>query len=199
MAALMALLLVMPASADRVFRTFKGSKLPQGVVRADWLYTPSTELSEFWLGYGLSEIFAIELTALDRPGETTRFSGNFTYNFILPITDFTPGISFGLADLADETRLGTAGYMAITFRSGNFGDANQDLPTDLSIGVAFGRETRAFVGAELPFSRQFSLALEYDGFDPAVGFRVSPLTGLQAVFLVQPNQTSLGLQFRRRF
>lgn len=98
----------------------------------------------------------------------------FSYSYLLPIIDLTPGISVGALDLLDETPERRAAYLAFTFHLGNFGEFNQDVPTEFTLGFWTRTGGTFFAGTSLPFHKNIRLVAEWDSFLLRGGVELRP-------------------------
>ncbi|MBX3096991.1 MAG: hypothetical protein KF812_09020 [Fimbriimonadaceae bacterium] len=194
MRTLFALLLACPtmAFADWNLRTPAGLPVYRNEVRT----TFETRKDEQVFGraaFGFGNGIAVAATTYGG-----RASGDVSYNYIVPFLDTSPGISVGALDLADEGP-GRAIYLAATFRYGNYDPANQDVPTELTVGFISRRGGRGFVSVALPLDETIWLRAEHDGFTPlaAVEYRPVPQFALRGI--VDRNGPSLGIMARIQF
>lgn len=175
------------------------AQLSSGEARVEYLYSPGHDLSQAWFAAGLEQGFQFEQTLeRGRPG-TYIGSFNFSWQFVAPITDFAPGFSLGIRDVLNRTRDGRAVYAVMTHRIGNIGLLQQDIPTQLSLGVWSQDQGAAFVGVTLPFAEQLVLFTEHDGLRLTGGFELSPLSGLGFRVMFRQDQTAFGMWFQRQF
>lgn len=197
--AALALLLATAGSADRLIRIPTGKKLLSDTYRFELLTEPSRDRTLGWLGAGLGQSFDLELTGQSFDSDRIVSSFDFSYNYLVPITDFLPGLSFGVQDALGVTERGRSLYLAVTFRLGNYGEHNQDVPTELTIGFWNRSEGVAFGGVSLPFSEHLKLLAEHDSRHLTAGFELSPLEGGSFRFLFRKNQVLIGLRISQRF
>ncbi|MCH8977845.1 MAG: hypothetical protein IH945_01205 [Armatimonadetes bacterium] len=195
----LALLLATAASADRLIRIPTGKKLLSDSYRLEFLAEPSRDRTLGWLGAGLGHSFDLELTGESFDSNRLVSSLDFSYNYLVPITDFMPGLSFGVQDALGVTEGGRGLYAAVTFRMGNYGEHNQDVPTELTVGFWSRREGVAFGGVVLPFSEHLKLLAEHDARHLTAGFELSPINGGSFRFLFRKNQVLIGLRVSQRF
>ena len=193
-----ALVAPLAASADRVVLVPTGKKLLRGQVRLEGLDRPG-DRGRLWLGTGLLQSFELEgVLSEERPG-TWAGTFDFAYNHAPPITDISPGISVGVMDALNRTAEGRALYLAITYRYGNFGDLNQDVPTELTFGLWTRAEGLAFFGVSLPFSKELRFLAEHDSNRLAGGLELRPADGVAAKVIFEREGTALGLSLSLRF
>jgi len=127
-----------------------------------------------------------------------RASSDVSYNYLVPFLDTSPGISVGALDIADEGP-GRAFYFAATFRYGNYDPANQDVPTELTVGFLSREGGRGFVAVALPFASSLWFRAEYDGFTPLAAVEYRPVPQFAVRGIVDRNGPSLGLMARLQF
>lgn len=184
--------------ADRLVVAPRAVKLPAGAVRAEWLGTPGSKDERGWLSVGLPGRFEAELAYEELLGEASATTANFAYHLNPPISDSLPGISFGVSDLFNRSAEGRWGYLAITFRTDNFGALQQNSPTEISFGLSTRRHAVPFVGVLLPFTDQVRLLAEHDGYELRAGFEVRPMPEISLRWLFEGDQHMLGLRAQLR-
>lgn len=193
-----ALLFAAFASADRLIKSPTGYGLRSQEFRAEMWWT-ADRFDQGFAGYGLTSNLEIGAT-LDRgPGNSDRFGLDFSYNYIRPILDYAPGLSVGVYDLMNETSEGRSVYLAATIRMGNFDPANQDVPTELTVGGWSRHKGSAFVSFSLPFAEQFRLIAEYEGREISAGFDVRPLPGTYLRWVFTEGRPAYGAGIKIRF
>ncbi|MCG9895174.1 MAG: hypothetical protein MH204_06840 [Fimbriimonadaceae bacterium] len=122
----------------------------------------------FRLDHGLGRLFEAGAT-----WSGDRWSGDFSYHYLTPITDALPGISAGFRDVAN-TGPGRAAFLALTFRLGNDGDFNQNTPSELTVGGWTRDGGALFFGFRLPFTDQFRLLADFNSKQMNTGFEFAP-------------------------
>jgi hypothetical protein len=186
------------ASADRVVLVPTGKKLLRGQIRLEALDRPG-DRGRVWLGTGLLQSFELEgVLSEERPG-TWAGTFDFAYNHAPPFTDISPGISVGVMDALNRTEEGRALYLAVTYRYGNVGDLNQDVPTELTVGLWTRPQGLAFFGVSLPFSQQLRFLAEHDSDRLAGGIELRPADGVGAKVVFEREGTAFGLILSLRF
>ena len=155
--------------------------------------------SQAWFEAGLTKSIDFGLHLHQMDGE--RFAGTFDlgYNILVPITDIAPGVSVGMRDVIGNTELGRAAYAAVSYRIGNVGSMNQDVPTEITIGVWSRRSGLFFGGASLPLTKQFRLIGESDSKYVWAGFEVKPTKDAALKVLVRDGSPAVGLTFFTKF
>ena len=199
LASLVAVFIAASSFADRLILIPTGKRLLKDQYRIDLLTEPSRDNTYGWFGTGLGHSFDVELTgeSLDTDGIVSSL--DFSYNYISPVTDFAPGISVGVQDMADHTDRGRNVYLAVTFRSGNYGEHNQDVPTEVTFGFWSRHEGLMFGGVVLPFSKHLKLLAEHDSHQFTAGFQVSPTDNVDFRFMFRESQVLLGMRIQKRF
>lgn len=195
-----ALQLAAAAVADRLIMIPTGSKLPFGKVRAEFIWsTRDRDHVQGFLGAGIGHSFDAELLYENISPNAQIGSFNFAYNYVVPVTDLTPGLSIGVRDALNKTRDGRSFYLATTFRIAPDGLYNENSPPELTIG--FGTESLRglFVGASLPFTDHFRLLAEHDSFRMTAGFEIEPLPGVALRALYRQDATLLSVGYTVRF
>jgi hypothetical protein len=154
----------MPVTANPILFVPTGNMLTTGQFRAEAAFSPNNENGKyFWLGAGLLQ-FEANLIRFESPtGEKENLIGA-QWNF-LPETLLTPGISFGVKDIASESEEGIGGYLAIT-KHIPIGEA-VSLVKDFSatVGVGVGGIKGLFAGFEAKLPLGFFVQGEYDSHD----------------------------------
>lgn len=188
------------AHADRLIHTPRGGKLPYGTIRAEYLYEPTLRHNTYrYLGIGITTAFDLELRYDDLEGFDRGFTFDIGYNVNAPFTDLAPGISFGVLDGLNQTREGRRFYMAITSRQAASDDLVAGEAMELTLGFTLGSKNAAFVGLSLPFSENFRLLAEHDGFRATGGLELKTRSDVALRLLFRSNETLLGLQLSTRF
>lgn len=187
------------AMADRDITVPKGKKIRDGFVRAEMFFTPGSREAQAWLGTGFLQSIDLELTGNRQRGGEWRGSMDFSYNYAPPIIDVSPGVSVGVQDALNVTEEGRAVYLAMTYRYGNEGDLNQDVPTELTLGLWSRKSGLFFLGMSLPFSNKVFLLGEHDSRRLAGGIEVRPFTGLALKSIFESGGTSFGVSLSRKF
>ena len=187
------------AFADRLLLIPVGKKIFTNAYRYEILTEPSRDNAQGWIGTGLGHSFDLEVTGESFDSNRVTNSLDFSYNYTVPIVDFLPGISFGVQDLMNVTRRGRNLYAVTTFRFGNVGRYNQDVPTELTIGFWTRSEGLMFAGVTIPFSESLSVMAEHDGENLTGGFEITPVQGASFRFMYRQNQVLFGFRVQKRF
>lgn len=187
------------ASADRIVTVPTATKISTRAVRGEILTFPGRDTTRAWLGYGINPLLDAELTFESMNSSSVVGSLNVGYYYLLPITDLAPGIAVGVHDVLNRTRDGRAAYLAVTYRLGNDGELNQDIPTELSIGAWSRDGGKLFVGATLPVAEQLRLFAEHDSIRAAGGFEVRPIPEAAFRVVFESRGTGFSLSLTKRF
>lgn len=199
LAAAIALCFASAALADRLILIPLGKKLLSNTFRYEVLTEPSRDNTQGWIGGGFGHSFDFEITGESFNDNRMTNSLDLAYNYTVPIVDFAPGVSFGFQDALGVTERGRNMYVAITYRFGNSGELNQDIPTEFTFGFWSRREGAVFAGARLPFSHTLSLIAEHDSENITGGFEISPHETASFRFLFRQSQVIVGLRVQARF
>ncbi|MBS1713523.1 MAG: hypothetical protein JST30_04225 [Armatimonadetes bacterium] len=185
--------------ADRDITVPLGRKLLDGTVRLEYTGVPGERDARAWLGTGFLKAYELEFS-LERT-KTQDWSASFdlSYNYTPPIVDVAPGLSVGVQDVLNRSENGRAAYLAMTYRYGNEGALNQDVPTELTFGLWSRSSGLAFVNVSLPFSDRVFLLGEHDSRRAAAGIRIRPLPGLDLKTVFEADGTHFGLSLRQKF
>lgn len=184
--------------ADRLVSVPTGTKVYSGYFKLEGVEWGGDKSQQAWLAYGVDRSVEVAATWFRASGETGKVSFDAAYNVVAPITDTSPGVSFGLIDGANVTPEGRALYLATTWRLGNDGELNQDVPTELHFGFWTRKEGLLFVGASLPFSPQVRFIAEYDSVRTTAGAEIRPLPALSVKLLARDGRPSLGLAWSQK-
>ncbi len=114
-AILLILFTLTPALANNLILIPTGTTLTTGQLRGEAAISVDGSRSQYyWLGTGLQQ-FEANITRVQKPGVDAENIVGLQWCFI-PETIFTPGVAFGVNDLADQTRQGVAAYAVISRR-----------------------------------------------------------------------------------
>jgi len=185
--------------ADRLITTPMGKKIPRKAAKLEFLSQPSRDSVMGWIGYGVNESIEIEIYGESFDSSKITPGLNLSYNYLSPITDLAPGISFGVLDVTDQTREERGVYAAITFYFGNDGELNQNEPTILTLGGWSRNGGSFFFNAAFPFSEQFRLIGENDGDRLAAGLEFEPFEGASLKYLFVGGSPTVGFGLMKRF
>lgn len=185
--------------ADRVITTPQGRKIPSGNAKVEFLAVSGEDTYFGWLGYGIDQYIEIEFYGESYNSKSVTAGLNLSYNYLSPITDLAPGISFGVLDVSNQTRDERAFYAAVTYFFGNLGDLNQNIPTEFTFGGWSRNGGQLFTSVSLPFSEGFRLIGEYDGREVNAGVEIVPFDGASLKWMVKDRVSVVGFGFQRRF
>jgi hypothetical protein len=187
------------ASADRLILIPTGKKLLSDTFQIEILTDRSRDATMGWFGLGLGQSFDFEVTGESFNDNRMVTSLDFSYNYTVPVVDFAPGLSLGVQDALGVTERGRNVYAAVTFRFGNYGELNQDIPTELTFGFWSRPEGLFFAGVRLPFSRYVSVLAEHDSENLTAGFQISPQDGIAFKALFRQDQVMVSFRVQSRF
>lgn len=186
------------AQADRLVTVPTGTKVYSGYFKLEGVDWGGDKTQQAWLAYGVNRSLEVAATWFRPDGEKGKVSFDASYNVVAPITDTSPGISLGFLDGANVTPEGRTLYLAATYRIGNDGELNQDVPTELHFGFWSRKEGLLFAGASLPFSPQVRLVAEYDSLRITAGVELRPLQPMSVKLLARDGRPSLGLAWSQK-
>lgn len=187
------------AFADRLIMIPTGKKILSGGLRYEILTLSGKDSTLGWVGAGIGQSYDFEITGESYDSNRVTTSLDMSYNYTVPVTDFAPGVSFGVQDVRNVTRRGRNAYLAVTYRFGNYGEHNQDVPTELTFGFWTRHKGLMFVGASLPLSEPLSLVMEHDSEQLSAGFDLSPFRGGSFRAMFRAHETVIGLRFFAAF
>lgn len=193
------LLCVTPAFADRLLFTPVGGKLRSDQIRSEVFFEGYQGARLLYVGAGIGDSFDFEVNERWSRGQSRQATLDFSYNYVNPFPDYAPGISFGVLDLADQTREGLSLFAVITWRYNQLDPWNDETPLEFSIGTGTGRFTGVFVSARLPFSNQLRFLIEHDSQEVAAGFEIVPIKNARVLWTVRGDQPSLGFGYSVKF
>lgn len=194
-----ALIVTSATFADRLILIPTGKKILTGGLRYDVLTISGKDTTLGWLGTGIGQTYDIEITGEAFDSNKMVNGIDFSYNYTVPIMDLSPGISVGFQDATNVTQRGRNAYLAVTYRFGNSGEHNQDVPTELTFGFWSKEKSLIFAGANLPLSEPLSLIAEHDSENLTAGIELTPFRGGSFRVLFREHETLLGLKFFAQF
>lgn len=182
------------AFADNLINIPIGRKVPYGTIRFEGLFQQS-DLKLFLghIDYGIDSNFDSRLTYEDYQGSRRVVTGDFSYNYVTPITGISPGISIGMLDVANRTADGRRPYIVNTYRVGG---ADLFNPVELSFGVMYAGRPLGFVGLSFPFSEQLRVLAEDDGRRVNAGFEWRQNRSLAFRWIFQDSKPQLGVRYQ---
>lgn len=159
-------------------------------------YGGGTQLA--WLDAGIGKSFEATLREQEIDGTRIRPTADLMYSFISALPGTSPGIAFGVQDMANTTPDGRRAYGVVTFREPTQ-TFDYQVPLDLSIGVYVGRSVLPFAGLALPMSSHVKLLIEDNGYRGAGGIQVDVSKNLSLRLLVRGGNTLGDLVYTSRF
>lgn len=188
------------ARAERLISAPVGSKIRSDEARLEHTWTTDdNDRSEWVFGTGIGLSYDLEIVYERNPGRPRALTFNASYNYVPPVVDITPGISFGVLDAVNRTKDGRAPYVAISYRLGQYGDFNSDVPATVSFGFRGGKNNGLFTAIDLPFADSFRLLAEHDAIRLTAGVEVRPFRGLGLRWLFRQDEARVTVQYRWRF
>lgn len=187
------------AQADRLVNIPTGKRINFKEGRFEVLSVPSRDFAFGTFRYGIGESWEIEAMAESLNQDTIDFGFSLTYNYISPFTDASPGISFGISDIGDNLTERRTAWAAITYAFGNDGALNQNVPTELTLGLWTRDEGFFFAGAALPYSEHLWVIGEHDSRRITAGFELRPFPEASLRFLWRGGDPMIGMSYSARF
>lgn len=189
------------SSADRLFFIPTGTRLNQFETRIQSFFSmKGGDYRRTYLGVGLFKLVDLEFTETRSRNSATVGSFDLGFNYIVPIPDLGPGISFGVQDVLNRTPEGRSSYIAVTWKVNNDNTVNADTPLELTIGGGTGHYRGAFVGVRLPLYNGFRIVAEHDSRVITAGLEVALFhSDLRAHWLVRDRQSLAGLSYSMKF
>jgi hypothetical protein len=179
------------ASADRLVSLQTARKLTVGTMRAEYLSELSRgRVQTDYLAVGLNTSWEAELRTERFSGGDTNVTGDLVYNVVSPLSGISPGIAFGVQDIAGNTRDGRQLFGCVTFREEDE-SRGQTIYEDVTLGLLVGRRTSPYLAVSFPFSPEFRLLLEASSLRAQAGIEVRPLRNL-GLRLIASQQNLLG-------
>lgn len=187
------------SQADRLIFTPLGQKIPQNKAKIEFLSIPSRDVAFGWIGVGVTNQIELELTGESFDSDKIDMGVNLSFNYISPITDIAPGISFGFQDVTNNTADGRSAYLAVTYHFGNTGELNQNEPTIFTLGLSSRDQGFLFFNFALPLSEQFRIIGEHDSFRISAGVEFRPFEDASLKFLFRDGSPMIGMNLSRKF
>jgi hypothetical protein len=187
------------AEADHLIHIPLGKKVPSGTFRMSF-GSAQDDFTQLHcnLDVGLGDYVDASLRTDDINPSDRKLAVDLSYNILSPVTGFSPGISFGVQDVADRTTDGRRYYFATTFKVDLEVEQLAYNPAEVTMGVLSGRYTNPFVGVMLPFAPQWRAKFEHDGIRINTGFEYRPRhdVALKYDFIDAKPQFAVGYQSR---
>lgn len=185
---------------DRLFDIPTGSILERGTLRLEFFAaTSDVHLNRQRLQIAATKNVELTVAREALPGIHTRESLDFHYNYIPPITERFPGISFGVLDLFGSTEAGRAPYVAFSYSLPMVNAAAWERDFQLHFGLGSGAIGGVFAGFEFPLTNNFTLWGEHDSRRISAGAQWAPWRGLGIRLFMSDNRTWFGLGFTHAF
>ena len=184
---------------DRLITVPMSVKVPFQTLSFATLYRTADQSVDGWLGYGFDPKIELELWGTDRDRQNRKFSGSVAYQILPAFPDAAPGLAVGIQDVSSASGRGRVLYAAFTYRMTNYGQYNQDVPTELTFGFWSYDKGLMYVGARLPLTDQFWLVGEHDGKDLNWGASLEVVPSTRVQFLFMNGRSTLGLVSRLAF
>lgn len=166
------------ASADRLISLQTARKLTVGTLRAEYLSELSRGRTQMtYLAAGLTTTWEAELRTERFGNGDTKFTGDLVYNVVSPLSGISPGIAFGMQDVAGTTRDGRQLFGCITFREEDE-SRNETIYEDVTVGLLVGRRTTPYLALSFPFSPEIRLLAEASSLRAQAGIEVRPVRNL---------------------
>lgn len=185
--------------ADRIVFIPTGKKIFTKEVKIDFLNFTAPDETYGWLSYGINPDFEISLTGQNINSHSIITSVDASYHYLPALIDISPAVAVGVIDAFGVTQTGTIGYLAFTFEFGNWGNLNQDVPTEFTLGFWTRSEGFLFAGARLPFSEQVWIFAEHDSASITAGLEYSPSPEIKGRVLFRDGVPGFGFTFQKRF
>jgi len=189
------------AVADRLITIPLGRKIPFDDFKFDTFIDLSNgQTWDRFVGFGLTPDFEIDYHGERIDKGPMRDTLDFSYNYLTPVINQSPGISVGVQDALNRTAERRRFYVATTWRQAVDNIGNGNLPMEITLGVAQGLELKPFVGVSLPIAESVKLLVEHDGYKLATGieFRASK-SGFGARLIVRDQEMMVGANLILRF
>jgi hypothetical protein len=182
------------AHADRLINIPTGRKIEDRFFRLEGLWEQSSGRGfQQALGFGVGPSLDLQVRHENFIRRQNDTAFDLSFNFIAAVKGFTPGISVGVLDGADETREGRRGYLAITFLQDTSDDVLSTLDGEITLGFMGGARWNPFVGLKMPVSRYLTLIAEHDGRRISTGVRFAVTKGLDFTYITRGQQSLFGV------
>lgn len=187
------------AFAERLIQIPVGRKVPEGSVSFDALSTPGRDFTRAWFTVGATDQVEAEVYFESLDSDQITPTIGLSYNYLVPVTDFVPGLSLGVLDALNETEDGAFPYVSVTYQIRNYAPANQGTPSKLTLGFGFNNKRAAFLGVELPLADWLRIQAEHDSLRPTGGIEIRPIEEAALQIYFRRDETMLGLSFEQKF
>jgi len=187
------------AFADRLLQIPTGRKIPFRSLRSELWFEPHQDgTTEYYAAAGLTNSIDFEIRTQRFRNQDVKQALDFSYQFVGPIPDLSPGISVGIQDALNQTSDGRRPYLAFTLRQ-TMSVLDGDAYGDLTLGTFFGVKSGALIGFSLPVTQKFRLVVDHNGYRAAGGLEIAPFAGASVKLIARGDQTFLTLGYTRRF
>ena len=185
---------------DRLFDIPTGSISERGTFKLDFFAaTWDLDLNRQRLQMTATKNVELTVSREALPGVHTRESLDFHYNYVPPITERFPGISFGVLDVLGRTKAGRAPYLAFSYSLPMVNAAAWEKDFLLHFGLGSGAIGGVFAGFEFPLTNNFTLWGEHDSRRISAGAEWVPLRGLRVRLFMSDDRAWFGLGFTHTF
>ena len=173
-----------PALANPILLAPSGTTLTTGQFRAEAALSPGNDHGRYyWFATGLMQLEA-SLIRYEKPNG--KIENLFAVQWcFLPETFITPAVSFGVRDMASQSREGIAGYAAMTKKVPIAKIAPVFREMSVTLGVGAGGIRGPFLGADTKLPMNLFIEGEYDSHDwnAAIGWQPVNLLRVKAYTL----------------
>ena len=186
--------------ANNALFTPTASVLQTNEVQLDDFYGLGQRANEYGqVSVGLGDGFELGYAA-NRFNRTSYGSSvNIEYDYLVPFTDYAPGIAFGVIDGLNRTTVGRQFYFVASFSIGLNYDLQQSLAATVSFGYLAGNRTTPFVNAMIPLGGSVSYIVEDDGNEINTGFDLRILKPVTLRVAMRGSATLVGLRWNWKF
>lgn len=177
-----------------------GNKLRNDRVKLEtWLLRGNLAERQSFIGLGISDSFELEIRNQSSRSNQTKTSFDVAYNYLVPFPDISPGITFGVQDVTDETPEERSFYGAVTWKINQYEQANANSPVEITLGFGTRRYRGLFVGTRLPFTDRFRMIAEHDSRQLTFGFEWIPIQNGRLLWQTNDKDYSLGASYSIKF
>jgi hypothetical protein len=169
-----AALALRPATANPILLAPSGTTLTTGQFRAEAAFSPGNDHGKYyWFAAGLMQ-FEASVIRFESPGgaKENLFGAQFSF---LPETFITPAVSFGVDDIASQSKEGIAGYLALTKKVPIHTIAPVFREMAVTLGIGAGGIRGPFFGVDTKLPLGLFIEGEYDSHDFNAAFGWQPV------------------------
>jgi len=187
------------ASADRLINLETARKLMAGTYRFEYQGEFSEGRTQMgYVGLGLDKSWELDLRS-ERIGRASiKSSADLVYNLVSPLAGLSPGVAFGVQDLAGSMQDGRQFFGCLTFREEDESPRGS-IYQDTTIGVLVGRKTTPYLAESFPFSPEFRLLFEVSGIRAQAGFEIRPVHNLSLRMIAREKDLMGSVGYSVRF